>query len=34
MLSPEEYRLNIKAMVKLIFSRYFKVNSCLVSSVI
>ena len=33
-LSPEEYRLNIKSMIKLIFSRYFQNNNCLVSSII
>lgn len=33
-LSPEEYRLNIKSMIKLIFSRYFKANTCFVSTII
>ena len=33
-LSSEEYKLNIKTMIKLIFNRYFKTNNCLVSSIV
>lgn len=33
-LSPEEYKLNIKTMIKLIFWRYFEINTCFVSSII
>lgn len=33
-LSPQEYRLNIKSMVKLIFMRYFENSASLVSSLI
>lgn len=32
-LTAEEYKLNIKTLIKLILNRYFKSNSCLVSSV-
>lgn len=33
-MTADEYKMNIKTMIKLILNRYFKTNACLVSSVI
>lgn len=33
-LTKEEYRLNVKSMVKLIFHKYFQSSPCIVASLV